>query len=129
MPTTQKASIFVATQTLYDYSMTKTSIEYAHIYTNQDITEEHKLSVEVLKQVAGLHQDTTLVVMVDDYSFPDPSFDYDAFTQWLGQQGYGPDLLIRESQLIPVCDEVLKIIENPKLKNQITGYILSLIHI
>lgn len=66
---------------------------------------------------------TSLVVMVDDYSFPDTSFDYASFTDWFDTQGFRPNLLFRESQLIPVCDEVLRLIENEKLKNQITDYI------
>lgn len=107
--------------------MRTVSIEYAHIYTNQRISNEHEISVEILAQVkqevlqAG--QDMSLVVMVDDYSFPDPTFDYDEFSSWLSSQGYTPDIMIRESQLIPVCDEVLKLMNNDKLKNQISDYI------
>ena len=107
--------------------MTQISIEYAHIYTNQHISDEHQLSVNVLSEVRdGIIAEgntASLVVMVDDYSFPDPSFDYASFTEWLDTQGFKPDLLFRESQLIPVCDEVLGLIENDKLKNQITDYV------
>ncbi len=107
--------------------MAKVSIEYAHIYTNQHISEEHQTSVDVLSEITNFaketEKDTSLVVMVDDYSFPDPSFDYDSFSKWLGGQGFKPDILFRESQLIPVCDEVLYILENEKLKSQITDYV------
>lgn len=107
--------------------MTQISVEYAHIYTNQHISEEHQLSIDVLGEVKERIQSrdkvASLVVMVDDYSFPDPSFDYDNFSQWLESQGFKPDLLFRESQLIPLCDEVLGLVGNEKLKNQIVDYI------
>jgi len=107
--------------------MSKLSIEYAHIYTNQRVSEEHATSIGLLEETSRTakanNQETSLVVMVDDYSFPDPSFDYESFINWLEEQGYKPDLLFRESQLMPVCDEVLTIMENMKLKDQITDYV------
>lgn len=101
------------------------SIEYAHIYTNNHIGNEQKLSLEILNGLTKEHQgkDISFVVMVDDYSFPDPSFDYGSFTEWLKEQGFPPHLVIRESQLIPACDEVLKLIHDEKLKVQISDYI------
>lgn len=101
------------------------SIEYAHIYTNNKIGEEHKLSLEILGQLYNGKEKQSLVVMVDDYSFPDPSFNYDEFTAWLKEKGFAPDLMIRESQLIPSCDEVLKLIKDNKLKEQISEYVRS----
>ncbi len=101
------------------------SIEYAHIYTNNRINDEHRLSVEILKEVAGknLRENVSLVVMVDDYSFPDPSFDYASFTSWLAGEGFEPNIVLRESQLIPLCDEVLNLIEAISLKAEISDYI------
>ena len=61
--------------------------------------------------------------MVDDYSFPDPSFDYGIFTIWLKEEGFQPDIILRESQLIPSCDEVLSLITDDKLKDQISDYV------
>jgi hypothetical protein len=63
--------------------------------------------------------------MVDDYSFPDSTFDYDAFSEWLDSEGYKPNFMIRESQLIPSCDEVLEMVDKPRLQEQITDYIKS----
>ncbi|HSX31830.1 MAG TPA: hypothetical protein VLF43_01085 [Candidatus Saccharimonadales bacterium] len=103
------------------------SVEYAHIYANQLISEEHELSIHHIKQIThelkakGLSG--SLVVMVDDYSFPDPSFSYAKFSRWLKIKDYPPDLLIRESQLIPQCDEVLAMIEDRKLKKQLSDEI------
>ena len=102
------------------------SIEYAHIYTNQSVSEEHQSSLHILSGLRaglGANETSALVVMVDDYSSPDPAFDYAGFSSWLQGQGHGPDLLIRESQLIPVCDAVLGLVQKDALKQQITDYI------
>jgi hypothetical protein len=99
------------------------SIEYAHIYTNNKIGEEHALSLKILGEVKGDRANSSLVVMVDDYSFPDASFDYEEFSGWLTKSGFAPDIMIRESVLIPLCDEVLVLVESPKLKEEITDYI------
>lgn len=52
------------------------SIEYGHIYTNQHIAEEHLTSLKVLSELkettALKSKASSLDVMVDDYSFPDP---------------------------------------------------------
>jgi hypothetical protein len=103
------------------------SIEYAHIYTNSEIDTEQKKSLDILEKIKNeeSNKELSFVVMIDDYSFPDPTFNYDSFLSWLGDKGHSPDLVIRESQLIPVCDIVLSLIGDMKLKNQITSYIQS----
>lgn len=105
------------------------SVEYAHIYTNQRINDEHKTSLEILgkikNEIQHNNQTSSLMVMVDDYSFPDPTFDYGTFSTWLSDQGHEPELIIRESQLIPLCDEVLSMVEDSELKEQIKDYIKS----
>ena len=61
--------------------MKKYSIEYAHIYTNESSHKEHDEYIDILRNIVNDNRrsDISLVVMVDDYSFPDPSFDYDKF--------------------------------------------------
>lgn len=91
------------------------------------IQEEHEISLRLLKDVfsdfSEQQDSTSLVVMVDDYSFPDPTFDYISFTEWLEKSGYKPDLVFRESQLIALCDEVIGIIEDGALRSQLVDYI------
>jgi len=101
--------------------MKDVSIEYAHIYTNSKIGEEHELSLRELDSVREASE--SLVVMVDDYSFPDPTFDYGSFTAWLAENGHAPDIVMRESQLIPQCDEALKLMSGGKLREEIIEYI------
>ncbi|MEX2008125.1 MAG: hypothetical protein WD850_01380 [Candidatus Spechtbacterales bacterium] len=101
------------------------SVEYAHIYTNDKIGEEHQLSLDILGKVKELEagKDISLVVLVDDYSFPDASFDYSAFTEWLAANGFKPDLVLKESELIPVCDEVVLLIEDMRMREELAEYI------
>lgn len=104
--------------------MKDVSIEYAHIYTDKHINEEHEFSLEILAELKGQNDwNSSLVVMIDDYSFPDPTFDYAGFVDWLSDKGFKPDVVFRESQLIPLCDEVLKLVSNSKLKEQLADYI------
>ena len=103
--------------------MKEVSIEYAHIYTKDKISEDQDLSVSILKDIKA--ENASLVIMVDDYSFPDPSFDYNLFSYWLEDKGFKPDIILRESQLIPLCDEVINLIEDEDLKQEISDYIRS----
>ncbi len=109
--------------------MTAVSIEYAHIYTNNEIGKEHEASLSHLSVVKhrleNRAQTYNLVILVDDYSFPDPTFDYNLFVEWLKTKDLAPDFLYRESQLIPVCDDVLALLENKKLKDSIVAYVKS----
>jgi len=101
--------------------MKDVSIEYAHIYTNSKIGEEQELSLKTLGEIREASE--SLVVMVDDYSFPDPTFDYDSFTSWLAEYGHQPNVVMRESQLIPLCDQVLSMLQNDELKDEVVSYI------
>lgn len=101
------------------------SIEYAHIYTNSRISDEQKLSLEILENISREYgrESMSFVVMVDDYSFPDPTFNYGSFTAWLAEQGHKPNVVMRESQLIPQCDKVLWEMSDDDLKDELVDYI------
>jgi hypothetical protein len=103
------------------------SIEYAHIYSNSEIREEHQTAIDVLDKITkSLMADGkkySLVVLIDDYSFPDPTFDYNAYVIWLAEQGFKPNFIYRESQLIPLCDQVISMITDKKLKMRLIIYI------
>lgn len=103
------------------------SVEYAHIYTNDKIGVDQCLSLEFLgrtkEDLTSKNKTFSLVVMVDDYSFPDPTFNYEEFLSWLKKEGFAPDIVFRESQLIPLCDEVLQNLKDEKLKGSLLDYI------
>lgn len=101
--------------------MKPVSVEYAHIYANAGIGEEQTVSVEALATIA--EPDRSLAVLVDDYSFSDRGFDYPAFVSWLAERGSAPDVLIRESRLVPLCDEVLGMIGDASLREELTAYV------
>src|SRR5690242_7006930 len=61
--------------------------------------------------------------MVDDYSFPDPSFSYKEFDEHLSSKGFTPDIVFRESQLIPVCDQVIESIQDKHMKEELISYV------
>ena len=104
--------------------MKDVSIEYAHIYTNNRITEEQALSLEILGEVQKEGSGSTaLLVMVDDYSFPNYSFDYGTLAAWLTERGFEPDAMFRESELVPMCDEVMALVKDINLKYQLTEYV------
>lgn len=107
--------------------MKKYSIEYSHIYTNESPDKEHDTYIGILRDIIEdiPSPEISLVVMVDDYSFPDPSFDYDRFFGWLREENVHPNITIRESQLIPYCDSVITLIQNERLQKQIRDYIIS----
>lgn len=100
--------------------MKKISIEYAHIYTNEDIKKEHETAIDHLKPY--IKNENSLVIMVDDYSFPDPTFDYVNLNNWLKDRNAKPDVMIRESQLITNCDYVIGLIQDSNLQNNIISY-------
>ncbi|MDP3962786.1 MAG: hypothetical protein Q8Q03_02895 [bacterium] len=81
--------------------------------------------MEILEKVKQefYQKKISLAVMVDDYSFPESSFDYVIFSKWLDDQGYKPDILIKESQLIPSCNEVLNLIQNKDMKSHVSDYV------
>lgn len=107
--------------------MKNVSIEYAHIYTNKKISLEQKTSLQILgklkKDLEGKNQSISLVILVDDYSFPDPTFDYEKFVLWLSSKGFKPNIILRESQLIPLCDQVLQKVRDAKVKEGLVSYI------
>jgi hypothetical protein len=106
----------------FDYS-----IEYSHIYTNEQINDEHAVSIRHLKAVTNeLDKNGSkynLCVMVDDYSFPEHFFDYNGLLNWLEKKNAEPHLLVKESRLIPGVDEVLSHIKNAKRQKQLRSYI------
>jgi hypothetical protein len=105
------------------------SIEYCHIYTNEDISDEHVASIEALRTIVGNLRDQgatySFCVMVDDYSFPEtsPSFDYDRLLQWLAGQQAAPHFLVKEGSLVRAADEVIELIGNQRRKHALQNYI------
>ena len=105
------------------------SIEYAHIYTNMIVGQEQQVSIKVLKECQRHFvkngENPSFTVLIDDYSFPEGSFNYSEFNNWLIKQGIPPDVIMQESYLIPQCDKVLSIITKKSLKKKLESYVKS----
>ena len=107
--------------------MKKFSIEYAHIYTNEETNKERDFEIEILNKIFSeiKKEDSVLMAMVDDYSFPDPSFDYSDYVKNLEKTGHKLDFIFRESQLIEDCDKTIQLIKDIELQTEIVEYIKS----
>lgn len=102
------------------------SIEYCHIYSNEEVGPEHAISLNFLDQLrAELDQSTksyTLCVMLDNYTFPERIFDKSKFLSWLESHDHTPDVFINEGDLIPAADEVVSMV-SPKRARELKKYI------
>ncbi len=105
--------------------MKKYSVEFAHIYTNEDVHKEREIELLVLNNLFKKidRNDVGILVMVDDYSFPDPTFNYNNFKNNLEKIGYKIDYSIRESQLIESCDIFLENLKDKNLKEELVEYV------
>lgn len=117
-------SVMILPEPLVDYS-----IEYCHIYTNEDVSDDHIASVEALQEIVDeFHRQGTtynLCVLIDDYSFPETSltFDYDRLLQWLTEQQAAPHFLINEASLVRAADEVTGLITDQQRRRTLQKYI------
>lgn len=105
--------------------MKEYSIEYAHIYTNEETQKERDIENKILSEIFSKieRKDSSLIAMVDDYSFPDPTFDYNKFKENLKSSGHDLDFTIRESQLIADCDKIISILDSSDSKKELVEYI------
>ncbi|MFE3261001.1 hypothetical protein ACFXPS_38555 [Nocardia sp. NPDC059091] len=98
-------------------------IEYAHIYTDQQFSAQHKQSIEELHKLPA-DTDSVRIVLVDDYStgLPVGRFDMEEFLSRLSRHNALPDVVVLESTLSPFCPLVVDLIGDSKLKRKIIGY-------
>ena len=94
------------------------SIECAQPYGNED-GEHMPFAVALrrfLNEVQARGQTASLVALVDDKTFPDASFDFGSYAGWLSANGFAPDLVARESQIVDACTRVLESISYDALE-------------
>ena len=102
------------------------SIECAKDYKS---SESDKVLLSELKALKANLTDEgktfSQVLLVDDTTFTDKSYDLNNAVSWLDSAGLQPEVVFRESQLKEVCDEVLKVIDfdmlDPALSEQLQG--------
>lgn len=102
------------------------SVECAQPYDNQD---DHSAFAKTLRAFLDHVQETgqtaSTVVLVDDRSYPDHSFNFDTYSSWLHANGFEPDVVARESQITEACDQVLDVIDFKKLKPELAAELQS----
>jgi hypothetical protein len=100
------------------------SIEYAHIYTDEKVNGNHQESIEALKEIKSASSSiVSTVVLIDDYNADSRSFSTDYFLERLRQMGEQPDFFAYESDLLPLADDLLSVIEKPKIERMYRSYI------
>ena len=102
------------------------SIECAKDYKSNEANEVLIAELKSLKsKLASEGKTFSQVLLVDDTTFTDKSYDLNNAVSWLDSAGLQPEVVFRESQLKDACDEVLKIIDfdklDPMLAEQLQG--------
>lgn len=104
------------------------NIEFAHIYTNENFSEEHyqatktaRAKVEELKK-SGKSFATS--VLVDNYNSTDHILDVNKFVSELGAIGVSPDFIVYEADLVKYKEKCLGVMTG-KLKRQYSHYIFN----
>ncbi len=88
------------------------SLEYCHIYTDEEPNSSH---LESLKKARQIFEDlsmegktTSRVIMIDDYNPIEATLDQEEFKKLVDREGMHPDIYIYEAQLIRVAQHVLR---------------------
>ncbi|WP_169813154.1 hypothetical protein [Nocardia jejuensis] len=98
-------------------------IEYAHVYTDQQFSKQHRLGIAELHRLPdGVV--SSRVVLVDDYStgVSIDRFDMTAFLLNLQRNDAVPDVVVLESEIAHYCGSVIDSISDSKLKRRIVSY-------
>ncbi len=92
------------------------SIECAKAY---DTDSGNKDSLDALReQIDSLSKENkshSLVLLVDDESYENKDFDFDSYSKWLQESGFKEAAIYRESQIKPICSEILSSIDKSQL--------------
>lgn len=106
------------------------SVEYAHIYTDQQFSSQQEAGVRQLRAFMAeqpVGSDITKVVLIDDYSpgLSRTHFDARAFIAELERLDAAPDVVVAESALLDYCAQTLALVGDKKIKKQLTHYYKS----
>jgi hypothetical protein len=106
--------------------MIAVSIECAPPYEEGN---RHEIFAQALRgllhQVSESGEEASIVQLVDDETYQDNTFDFDGYADWLRSNGFKPDLVARESQIVDACDDVLGVIDYTKLRPKLGSILRS----
>lgn len=63
--------------------------------------------------------EASLVLLVDDVSYPSKTFDFDTYANWLGDNGHPEAHVYRESQFVTPYQEVRDLIDESQLPSEL----------
>ncbi|MEV6280173.1 hypothetical protein [Nocardia sp. NPDC051832] len=106
-----------------DSTSRSVGIEYAHVYTDQEFSVQHLLSIEELHEFS-YDASFSRIVLIDDYStgIPVDEFGLNEFLQHLSENLAQPDAVVLESELLGYCPIVLDLIDDKKMKRGLESY-------
>lgn len=112
---------FISRQKFVDYS-----IEYSHIYVNEDLSREHLESIEIVKrlinQLDRQGKTYSLSILIDDYNPSEDLLDREDFLKKLELFGLKPDFYVYESRITDYNSYLIKELSG-KLGRQYERYI------
>lgn len=94
-----------------------TSIEFAHIYLDEEISDEHIEGKQKLLEIWSNESPKTPVVLIDDYNALDNKLDLSLFKKFL-DEGLDKEVMIfYESDMIFITPQTLKLLHNRDKKS------------
>ena len=102
------------------------SVEYFHIYLDEEIGERHNASIQQLQVIeANTMGQCARIVMIDDYTVGPPAIDESDVLEHLSGKDAAPDCLAYESRLIPQAPALLHAVSNRRLCRSYERYVAS----
>lgn len=100
------------------------SIEFFHVYSDEQIKEEHLKSIEYLKTLQRVWDiNMSRIVMLDDYNPKEHILNIDEVINFTTTKGVGPHFWALESSLVKNAETLLDQVTDKKLKKNYSSYI------
>lgn len=103
----------------------KFSVEFSHIYTNEAFSEEHRLSVDMLKKYLPKikKEEFQTCVFIDNYNSTEDLLNVGDFITELEKVGARPDYYAYEADMAKYVDKLFGLIKNKRLRKSYENYI------
>jgi hypothetical protein len=100
------------------------SIEFSHIYTDEEFNANHIKSAQMMKELSGLSRASySTILLIDDYNADQNGFDLNQVINQLAAVKAVPDFYAYESDLVRYGDALLASIQKPKILRMYASYI------
>lgn len=103
----------------------RVSVEYCHIYTDEDFGVEHSNAIKHLKATETEYEGSVIerVVMIDNYSPEEHTLNIEKFLLRLKENGAEPDKVVMEGDLVESAHTFLNLVNNRRLRSSYERYI------